>query len=134
MIIFDLKCTNSHTFEGWFEGRSEFESEKESGRLACPMCGDREIGIVPTGGYYSKRQGRKDGQTPAGDSFVKVLTDYFEKNFDNVGKKFAEEAIKMHFGETDLRNIRGIVTDEEEKELNEECVEFIKIPMRKLQS
>ncbi len=134
MIIFDLKCMNNHTFEGWFEGRTEFESEKESGRLACPICADQEIGIVPTGGHYSKGQGRKGSQTPSGDSLVKVMTDYFEKNFDNVGKKFAQEAIKMHFGETDLRNIRGTVTDEEEKELNEEGVEFIKIPIPKLQS
>jgi len=129
MIVFDLKCTNGHTFEGWFGDRSEFESEKVSGRLACPFCADSDIVIQPSGGFYSK--GRK-APVENRASFYQTMADYLEKNFDNVGPNFAEEAVKMHFGETDVRNIHGSMTSEEESELNEEGVKYFKIPTPKL--
>lgn len=131
MIVFDLKCAKGHTFEGWFDDRSEFESEKSSGRLTCPICADNDIVIQPSGGFYSK--GRNEPARSQTSSY-KTIADYLKKNFDNVGPNFAEEAIKIHFGETEIRNIHGSMTSEEEAELNEEGVEYFKIPTRKLQS
>jgi hypothetical protein len=57
------------------------------------------------------------------------ITDFIEKNFDNVGCQFAKEALKMHYGVTEQRNIRGTSSPEEEKTLKEEGIEFIKIPI-----
>jgi hypothetical protein len=51
-----------------------------------------------------------------------------------IGPGFAEEALKMHFEEIDHRNIRGTMTDDEEKELQDEGVEYIKVPVRKFSS
>jgi hypothetical protein len=59
----------------------------------------------------------------------KKMTAFIEKNFDNVGSRFATEALKIHYGVTEPRNIRGTSTHEEEKTLKEEGIEFIKIPV-----
>ncbi|MGD9072079.1 MAG: DUF1178 family protein, partial [Desulfobacterales bacterium] len=42
---------------------------------------------------------------------------------------FTKEALKMHYGVTEQRNIRGTSSPEEEKILKEEGIEFIKIPI-----
>ena len=59
----------------------------------------------------------------------KEIVDFVEKNFDDVGCDFAKEALKIHYGVEQPRNIRGISTKEEEKMLKEEGVQFLKIPM-----
>ena len=132
MIIFDLQCAREHQFEGWFKSREEYDRENEAKRLVCPMCGDSHITLLPTGGHVSvkERAVTYDKQK----HFVRALTEYVEKNFDNVGPKFAQEALKMHFEEVDHRNIRGTMTDEEERELQEEGIQYLKVPVRKFSS
>jgi hypothetical protein len=51
-----------------------------------------------------------------------------ESNCDYVGEKFAEEARKIHYGETEARGIYGEATDQEHQELEEEGVEVARIP------
>ena len=51
-----------------------------------------------------------------------------EANCDYVGDKFAEEARKIHYGETEARGIYGEATDQEHEELVEEGVEVARIP------
>ncbi len=133
MIVFDMQCSDGHTFEGWFKGREEIDRERKAGRLTCPVCGGQEVHVLPSGGHISKVAAGPDTSS-RGPSTAKALADYIEKNFDNVGPQFAEEAIKMHFGETDPKNIRGTMSEEEEKDLQEEGVDYIKIPVPKLQS
>ena len=57
------------------------------------------------------------------------IVDFVENNFDDVGCEFAKEALKIHYGAADPRNIRGISTKQEEKILKDEGVQFFKIPM-----
>ena len=56
------------------------------------------------------------------------LRKYVEANADYVGLKFAEEARKIHYGETAERQIYGEATVEEAKELIEEGVEVAPLP------
>ena len=51
-----------------------------------------------------------------------------EDNFDYVGNGFAEEARKIHYGESDAHNIYGETSDQEAKELRDEGVAFTRIP------
>jgi len=132
MIIYDLQCVHNHKFEGWFKSREEYDREKAAHRLSCPLCGDSQISLLPTGGHLSVKE-RTEKRNDQGQ-FVKAIAEYMEKNFDNVGPGFAEEALKMHFEEVDYRNIRGTMTGEEEKELQEEGVEYLKVPVRKFSS
>ena len=132
MIIYDLQCAQDHQFEGWFKSREEYDRENAAGRLSCPLCGDTQITLLPAGGHVSvkERAATYNNQKKAANAF----TEFIEKNFDNVGAAFAEEALKMHYEEIDHRNIRGTMTDEEEKELQDEGVEYLKVPVRKFSS
>lgn len=132
MIIYDLECTREHKFEGWFRSREEFDRENEAKRLVCPMCGDSHITLLPTVGHVSVKE-RADNYDKQ-KHFVRAFTEYVEKNFDNVGADFAQEALRMHYEEVDHRNIRGTMTGEEERELQEEGVQYLKIPVRKFSS
>jgi hypothetical protein len=60
-----------------------------------------------------------------------LVTDYIDKHFEDVGDDFYKEALKMHYGEAEKRNIKGTATTEEEITLKEEGVEFIKVPIIK---
>jgi hypothetical protein len=60
---------------------------------------------------------------------LKALSEKLRENADYVGDKFAEEARKIHFGETDPRGIYGEATPEEAKSLVEDGVEFMPIPV-----
>lgn len=53
---------------------------------------------------------------------------FIEKNFEPVGKNFAEEARKIHYGEADKRNIYGEATKEEAKSLADEGIEVNQMP------
>ena len=53
---------------------------------------------------------------------------YIEKNTDNVGKNFSEEARKIYYGETKSRPIRGETTKKEAQELAEEGIPFSQLP------
>jgi hypothetical protein len=62
------------------------------------------------------------------------LHQFLDKNFEDVGDKFAEVAIKIHDGEQDKRNIRGTTTREQDAVLREKGIHFIKVPVAKFDS
>ena len=62
-------------------------------------------------------------------SKLKELRDHLTKNADNVGKKFPEEARKMHYGETEHRSIYGEASPQEAKDLHDEGIEFHPLPV-----
>jgi hypothetical protein len=49
-------------------------------------------------------------------------------NTEDVGTQFAEEARKIHYGERDVRNIRGQATREETEALIDEGIEVMALP------
>ena len=57
--------------------------------------------------------------------------EYIQDNFENVGTDFSKEALKMHYGVTDKRNIRGTATAGEEEVLKDEGIKFFKFPFSK---
>jgi hypothetical protein len=64
---------------------------------------------------------------------LQVITEYLNKNFEDVGLDFAKEALKIHWGESKERRIKGVAHPDEEKILKEEGVPFLKIPVLKRQ-
>ncbi|MFN3170177.1 MAG: DUF1178 family protein [Hyphomicrobiales bacterium] len=59
---------------------------------------------------------------------VRKLRAEVEANSEDVGKRFAEEARKMHHGEADERPIRGEASLEEAAALDEEGIDVFVIP------
>ena len=62
---------------------------------------------------------------------IKELKSYINKNSEDVGKNFAEEARRIYYGETKSRSIRGETTQAEAKELIDEGVPVTKLPWGK---
>ena len=60
---------------------------------------------------------------------LKTVQKFVEKNFEDVGSKLASESLKIHYGVEEARNIRGVVTEEEEKILEGEGIELLKVPI-----
>src|SRR6478752_1769387 len=60
---------------------------------------------------------------------LKELRDHLTANADNVGKKFPEEARKMHYGEIEHRSIYGEASPQDAKDLHEEGIEFHPLPV-----
>ncbi|MFA4916061.1 MAG: DUF1178 family protein [Syntrophales bacterium] len=132
MIIYDLRCKNGHKFEGWFGNISAFEEQKSQKLIACPVCGDSDTEKIPSSvnflGKGVKASGEKNKKEISALKVVHLFHEYLEKNFDEVGDKFSEVALKMHYGEQESRNIKGSTTKDQEELLREEGVQFIKIP------
>jgi hypothetical protein len=132
MIAYDLQCSQGHQFEGWFEDSRAFERQNEQGLIACPVCDDTAILKVPSTFAIKATSGtiplKPDGQTDMA-ALGKQIVDYVENNFDNVGADFAEEALKMHYGVSEPRNIRGVSTPQEEETLKSQGINFFKFPV-----
>ncbi len=128
MIIFDLRCTNDHRFEGWFAGGEDFECQLAQGQIVCPYCSDIHIQRVPSPVSVKKKAAPPQEQESAYQAWRKLCR-YVQDNFEDVGHNFAQEALKLHCGQAEERNIRGVTTEQEEDMLKKEGVPFVKIPM-----
>ena len=74
-------------------------------------------------------QGAKDKKDSIDyKKLAKEVINYINKNFEYVGTNFAKEALKMHYGVSEKRNIRGSATADEEEMLKKEGIDFFKLP------
>jgi hypothetical protein len=139
MIVYDLTCVCGYIFEGWFQDRDDFVAQLEAGFLSCPDCGGNAIRkILSPVSLGSRRETssltttaeKEGGVSPeALLHALKTVQKFVEKNFEDVGTKLAEESLKIHYGVEEARNIRGVVTEEEEKVLEREGIELLKVPI-----
>jgi hypothetical protein len=132
MIAFDLKCGNEHTFEGWFEDGKAFESQLKKGLVTCPLCDDGAVMRMPSSFGIKKATPAQRATADERTALAQLgnnIFEFVEKNFDNVGTDFAKEALKIHYGAAEPRNIRGVSTQEEERVLKEEGITVMKIPV-----
>ena len=133
MIAFDLECAQGHIFEGWFNSIESFETQNSQDLVVCPYCNDKDIRrvISPVTTKNSSRKEEAGGIKGAIDyrRLAREIMDYINHNFDDVGPDFTKEAMKMHYGVTEKKNIKGSATAEEEKVMKEEGIEFFKVPV-----
>jgi hypothetical protein len=135
MIVFDLSCSNGHSFEGWFKDLESFNEQNSRGMITCPFCKSTNISRVLSPVAIKSNQGeeRQREVVPDYNKLAKSVMEYITNNFDDVGTDFAKEALKMHYGVAEKRNIRGSATVGEEETLKEEGIKFTKIPPIKTQ-
>ncbi len=134
MIVFDLECSEGHIFEAWFNNTQSFEEQKAKGMINCPYCSDNHVRKVispVTTKAPSQPERKRDMEAIDYTRLAKEIVDYVDKNFDDVGTEFAKEALKMHYDVTEKRNIKGSATADEEKMLNDEGIQFFKLPIPK---
>jgi hypothetical protein len=135
MIKFDLICENEHIFEASFDDSKSYESQKKKKLIECPFCMNNLITksvMAPNVSSKSNNSKKiKNEQERVFANYNKQLTKIkkeIENNFTYVGKKFPEEARKIHYGEKDEKPIYGEATEKESKELVEEGISLIKLP------
>jgi hypothetical protein len=155
MILYRLRCAKGHEFESWFKDSKSYERQEKKSLIGCAVCGEAKVEralMAPRLGTGGKKV---EVETPAADAPVpasspspeqqqmaalarhmpKELREALlkaraevEKNCESVGDKFAEEARKIHYGESDKRGIYGQTSEEEAEALAEEGIEFGRLP------
>jgi hypothetical protein len=157
MIRYALVCGKGHPFESWFQNSAAYDKQAKRGLVSCPLCGDAKVekAIMSPKLSGTSKRGAAGVPAPANEApasaatsadattpvammspqehefrqKLKELRDHLTKNADNVGKKFPEEARKMHYGDIDHRSIYGEASPQEAKELHEEGIEFHPLPV-----
>ena len=130
MIVFNLKCEQSHEFEGWFASSAAFDEQSVSGKLVCPMCGSHKVekGIMAPAVSGAKKSTLNADEVRKMRQFMTGLRKHIKENAEYVGPKFPEEARKIHYGEIEERQIYGEASLQEAKALIEEGVEVAPLP------
>ena len=144
MILYQLRCSSGHEFEGWFPNSAAYDTQVKSGDIACPHCSNINISkaimapnISParskskiTFEQSSEKNSLSEIKKSVLDS-IDFMRKKIEDSCDNVGENFAEEARRIHYGEAEERGIYGKATEEEVIDLDDEGIEFYKIPDRR---
>ncbi len=60
MIVYNLRCANSHEFEGWFKDSAAFDAQAGAAKLVCPVCGLRKVEKAIMG---AGRRGHEEGRS-----------------------------------------------------------------------
>jgi hypothetical protein len=148
MIHYDLHCSQGHTFDGWFKDSAAFERLAKRGLVECPHCGDAQVERALMRPAVAKRgaappvpmpaPAQKPMQPPAAvaggpmPAHMRAMLQHMraevEKHCDYVGPQFAEEARKIHRGESDKRGIYGEASPEQADALADEGIEVARIP------
>ncbi|GIX15938.1 MAG: hypothetical protein KatS3mg119_0124 [Rhodothalassiaceae bacterium] len=145
MIVYTLRCRAGHSFEGWFRSPEDCTRQQRAGLLTCPECGSHDIEKRPSAPHVARGRGGKPDAPPvkapaaqggmhaAGieerlHRFFRDLRREVEKRCEYVGRRFPEEARRIHYGEAERRGIYGEATAEESRALREEGIEIIPIP------
>ncbi len=138
MILYQLLCHKGHDFEAWFRDSGTYDQQVMAGDVACPFCGSSVVNKAPLAPHIATGRGRGRTRSGAEDRAqqvaVKILdavdgiSREVEENCEFVGDEFAEEAKRIHYGESEKREIYGEATDEEAEELEDEGVEYFRFP------
>jgi hypothetical protein len=133
MIAFDLQCSKGHIFEGWFDNLESYEKQNSKKMITCPHCNNNKIRKLLSPVTALKAPSPQDNiQEEKKDidykKLAKEMVNYINNEFEDLGADFAKEALKIHYGVSKERNIRGFATENEENTLKDEGIQFFKVP------
>lgn len=145
MKVLNLQCRHAHGFEGWFASEDDFQGQLARGLVECPLCGDAHITKMPSAPRLNLGASEPaPAAAPAGAkqevmsapneqlqaAWMQLVKQVMTQTED-VGERFAEEARKIHYGETEERGIRGQASREETQALLEEGISVLPLPIPK---
>ncbi len=138
MKVIDLRCQSGHRFEGWFASDDDFLDQNGRGLIECPLCGDKVIVRLPSAPRLNLSDAREASAAPAAGAaddgaalqarWLQVLR-HVIANTEDVGERFAEEARRIHYGESKERAIRGQASPQEREALLDEGIEVHPLPL-----
>ena len=142
MKVLNLQCSHSHAFEGWFGSEGDFQDQLQRGLVECPMCGGKEVTKMLSAPRLNLGAGRQEPVPEAAQAvaalpdaalqaaWMKMAREVIARTED-VGERFAEEARRIHYGETKERGIRGQASREQTEALLEEGIGVLPLPLPK---
>lgn len=147
MIKYRLICDNEHEVDGWFPNSREFTRQKKQGQLICPICDSRNVDKAVMAPGISKSaksaNARRLAQTRAetlsadqmmpasqAKNVLEKISKYVTKNFENVGDRFYQEAVRCEEGERDDQ-FYGTPSKEETDKLLEDGIDLFHVPRLK---
>jgi hypothetical protein len=125
MIVLNLICLSGHHFEGWFASSEAFDEQLAERRINCPSCNSSEVTRLPSGPRIAKRSPAPVLTAEQAAGLLKALVDGSE----DVGRRFAEEARRIHFHEAPARSIRGLTSPDELDDLLEDGIPVLPLPI-----
>jgi hypothetical protein len=138
MKVIDLRCQSGHRFEGWFGSDDDFLDQNGRGLIECPLCADKVIVRLPSAPRLNL-SGTSEPAAPApaaaADDTAALQARWLQMvrhvvaNTEDVGERFAEEARRIHYGESEERAIRGQASADEREALREEGIEVHPLPI-----
>jgi hypothetical protein len=139
MKVLDLECTQHHVFEGWFGSEDDFQGQLARGLVECPFCGDTQVAKrlsaprinLGAAAPAERKQEVMATADPGMQAKWLQLVRHVMANTEDVGERFAEEARRIHYGESEERNIRGQASAEETEALLEEGIGVLPLPIPK---
>ena len=129
MIRYDLRCANGDEFEAWFGSIADYDKQAQAGLVECPHCGSKHVEKAPMApAVVTGRAKEARGERAVAMAMAAKVREHIKENFDYVGDKFADEARKMHSGESEERAIWGEATPEQARELAEDGIPASPLP------
>jgi hypothetical protein len=137
MKVFNLRCGQQHTYEGWFASEDDFVAQQERGIVACPLCGDTQTVRMPNAARLKVSRDRASSPEPARAETTEMTLQsqwlramrHVLSTTEDVGERFPEEARRIHYGEVEERGIRGRASKEDADALREEGIEVMALPI-----
>jgi hypothetical protein len=139
MKVIDLRCQSGHRFEGWFASDDDFLDQNGRGLIECPLCTDKVIVRLPSAPRLNLSGAREAEATPSAPAEPDAVRElqarwmqvvrHVVAHTEDVGERFADEARRIHYGETHERGIRGQASAEEREALRDEGIEVHPLPL-----
>lgn len=151
MIHYQLRCGNGHPFDGWFASSQAFETQRDAGLAPCPVCGSQEVERALMAPAIARSRPSEAATAPAAAerpadgppapvalnderamalrAALRALHRAVVENGVDVGRRFPEEARRIHYGESEARGIYGEATAQEARELLDEGIEVLALPV-----
>jgi hypothetical protein len=131
VIVLNLSCDKQHRFEGWFANANAFADQFSRGLVQCPHCGSTHIERLPSAPYVNTSAPRGDAAPPRPQfdpAQAMAALRQAARSAEDVGEQFPDEARRIHYGESQARNIRGQASGDELGELLEEGILVLPVP------
>ena len=157
MIHYQLRCSEGHAFDGWFKDSEAFDKQAKAGFVECPACGGTRVEralmapAIPKKGRPARNAvpaappappsapvaapavppGQAVTNAPMPAQVVALLQRMraeIEQKCDYVGQDFAEEARKIHRGDSEARGIYGEASEADAEALKDEGIDIARIP------
>lgn len=134
MIVLDLSCEQGHPFEGWFRSAEDFAGQCERGQVHCPVCGSNVVLRQPSAPKLVSVRSKNPPPAPkevdpaSAAQQIAALLRAMAAGAEDVGKRFPEEARKIHYGDAEHRSVRGQASRAQVEELLDEGIGVLPVP------